>query len=371
MERRLARIWQNVLGRAHIGVTDDFFELGGHSLTAVRLMGAMHAEFGRTLPLASLLQHTTIERMAVALGRAHDARDWRPLVEIRGGGAAPPLFLLPGAGGNVIYFHALARHLAPGRPIYALQATGLDGVTPPLTSVEAIAASHLDDMRRAWPAGPYYLAGHSFGGRVALEMARQLQRAGDRVALLAALDTAAPIFDPAAAHAEWTDAHWLERIAREIEAFFGVTLRVTLDDLVPLPIDAQLALVIDQLQRAGAWAPGADAAQLAGYLQVYKANTQMPFASYDGGVSVPIALFKAQERDQDVDAVPESLTALMTEQTWGWNRFALGDVTVVEVPGAHLSMLAGPHAATLAARLDEVMASAEARPRVADTEMSL
>jgi thioesterase domain-containing protein len=297
--------------------------------------------------------------MAVALGREHDPRDWRPLVEIRSGGSGTPLFLLPGAGGNVIYFHALARQLAPGRPIYGLQATGLDGVTRPLTSMEAIAAVNIDEMRRVCPSGPFYLAGHSFGGRVALEIARQLHRAGDQVALLAVLDTAAPIFEAAATGAGWTDAQWLERIAREIEAFFGVTLRVTLADLAPLPLDSQLALVIDRLQRAGAWAPGADPAQLAGYLQVYKTNSMMPFGAHDADLSVPIALFKAREREPDTDAVPETLEALMSEHAWGWDRFARGELDVIEVPGSHLSMLADPHAATLAARLDEAITAAE------------
>ncbi|MBA3949138.1 MAG: amino acid adenylation domain-containing protein, partial [Acidobacteria bacterium] len=155
VERRLLRVWEDVLGTPDIGVADDFFDLGGHSILAVKLASAIHREFGRALPLAELLSHSTIERLAVLLQRGEDPNDWRPLVEIRRGSGATPLFLLPGAGGNVIYFHALARHLAATRPVYGLQAVGLDGRTTPLATVEAIAEANIREMRRVQPHGPY------------------------------------------------------------------------------------------------------------------------------------------------------------------------------------------------------------------------
>jgi thioesterase domain-containing protein len=317
--------------------------------------------FGRRVPLAQLLAHPTIERLAVVLRDAAKADDWRPLVEIRRGPTGrPPLFLLPGAGGNVLYFHPLAQHLAAGRPIHGLQAVGLDGRTPPLTTVEAVAAANIDDMRRVWPAGPYYLAGHSFGGHVALEMAQQLQRQGLAVGLLAVLDTAAPDFDPIAAGAGWRDADWLAQIAQEIEAFFGIRLGISLDDLRPLTLDEQLALVIARMQQAGAWAPGADPDQLRGYLQVYQANSQAAPVRYDAVGRVPVALFKASEADAGTMAQPAGLTALRTRRDWGWGRYARGAVEVFDVPGTHLSMLTPRHAPTLARLLDAALASADA-----------
>ena len=356
VERRLVRVWEDVLGQKAIGVTDDFFDLGGHSILAVKLVSAIQTEFGRNLPLAQLLAHQTIERLAVALRSDDDTQHWRPLVEIKRGASGPPLFLLPGAGGNVIYFHTLAQHLTTPRPIYGLQAVGLDGRTAPLTTVEAIAAVNIEEMRRVWPSGPYYLAGHSFGGRVALEMAQQLLQQGQSVALLAVLDTPAPTFDPIAAGADWQDAHWLAKIAREIEEFFGIEIGVTLEELLPLPLDDQLMLVVERMQRAGAWAPGADRSQLGGYLQVYRANSQAAYIRYETYARVPMALFKALESDPDLEATPVSLTALTTQHAWGWDGFAHGEVGVFEVPGAHLSMLTEPHVAELARALDEALA---------------
>jgi amino acid adenylation domain-containing protein len=360
VERRLVRVWEDVLGQKMIGVMDDFFELGGHSLLALKLAGAIHVEFGRSLPLAQLLGNSTVERLAVVLKREHDPEDWRPLVAIRGGRAVPPLFLLPGAGGNVLYFHTLAQVLTTTRPIYGLQALGLDGRTPPLTTVEAIAAANIEEMRRVQPHGPYFLAGHSFGGRVALEMAQQLAALGESIGLLAVLDTAAPTFDPAAVGAGWLDAHWLAKIAREIEEFFGIRLEVTLDDLLPLPLEAQLVMVVSRMQEAGAWAPGANPDQLRGYLQVYKAHSQAAYVRYDNTCTrVPIALFKSTGSDPDDEATPAGLVALNAQHDWGWSQFARGVVRVYDVPGAHLSMLTPPHVPALAKALDHALATAE------------
>lgn len=52
-----------------------------------------------------------------------------------------------------------------------------------------MAASYVSEMRRRFPNGPYNLAGHSFGGRVAFEMARQLVRDGFAVDFLGLVDT--------------------------------------------------------------------------------------------------------------------------------------------------------------------------------------
>ena len=358
VERRMVRVWQDVLGQSMVGVTDDFFELGGHSILALRLMAAIQIEFGRSLPLAQLLSHSTIERLAVALKSDGTLQDWRPLVEIKRGQAGPPLFLLPGAGGNVVYFHTLAQLLTTTRPVYGLQAIGLDGRTPPLTTVESIASANIEEMRRVWPSGPYLLAGHSFGGRVAFEMAQQLQRQGQRVALVGVLDTAAPTFEPGEVGAGWSDAHWLAKIAREIEEFFDVRLDLTLDELLLLDREAQLVLVVERMQQAGAWAPGADRDQLRGYLEVYKTHSQAAYVSYDDTIArVPIALFKALERDADLEAVPAGLAALGTEHDWGWHQFSAGPVRVFEVPGAHLSMLMRPHVQALARALDDAIAA--------------
>ena len=266
---------------------------------------------------------------------------WR--VEVRPGGPRPPLFLMPGAGGNVLYFHPLAKRLSPGRAIFGLQAIGLDGTTPPLTQVEEIAARNLESVRRVAPSGPYILAGHSFGGRVAFEMSQQLRRQGNEVGLLAILDTPAPVAGPDPACGSWDDARWLVAIAGEVGTFLGVDLEITYEQLAGCDRDAQLDLVIDRIADHGRWLlTGADASQLRAFLAVYKANFETNYHPASDVHPVPIVLFRAGEsRPGDVPPTDE-VAALMREPTWGWGRFAEGPVEVVDLPGDHLSSCSSP-----------------------------
>ncbi|MFN8541740.1 MAG: amino acid adenylation domain-containing protein, partial [Thermomicrobiales bacterium] len=191
-ELRLARIWEEVLGVRPIGVTANFFDLGGHSLLAVRLFARIAAEFGHDLPLATLFRAPTIADLAGFLRDGAEATSWSSLVPLQPHGALPPFFCIHPIGGNVLSFHDLAKHIGPDQPIYGLQARGLSGHEAPHTHVEEMAAHYIAEMRRLQPEGPYYVGGQCFGGMVALEVAQQLQAAGETVGLLAMFDNYAP-----------------------------------------------------------------------------------------------------------------------------------------------------------------------------------
>jgi thioesterase domain-containing protein/acyl carrier protein len=192
IEAQLVTICQKVLGVSPVGVNDNFFDLGGHSLLAVRLFAQIENRFGKALPLATLFQAPTMRDLAAVL-RDEGCRQWSSLVAIRSTGSKPPLFCIHAAGANVLIYRPLANHLDDEQPVYALQALGLDGITTPLTQVEEMATYYLKEIRTVQPHGPYYLAGGSFGGLVAFEMAQQLQAKGEQVAMLALLDTYCPL----------------------------------------------------------------------------------------------------------------------------------------------------------------------------------
>jgi thioesterase domain-containing protein len=86
-------------------------------------------------------------------------------------------------------FNQLAQHLDAEQPVYALRARGLDGKTPPHATIEAMASAYIREIKTVQPQAPYYLTGFSLGGKIAYEMACQLQEAGEEIALLTALDT--------------------------------------------------------------------------------------------------------------------------------------------------------------------------------------
>jgi glutamate-1-semialdehyde aminotransferase/thioesterase domain-containing protein/acyl carrier protein len=188
-EERLARLWCATLNLDRVSSRANFFELGGQSLSAVSLFSRIQEEFGKKLPLATLFTSPTIEALAVALQGENPKASWSSLVAINKKGSKPPLFLVHGAGGNVLLYRSLGEHLAPDFPLYGLQSKGLDGESQPLHSIEEMAACYLRELRTVQPRGPYYLGGYCLGGTVAYEMAQILRREGEEVPLVAMLDT--------------------------------------------------------------------------------------------------------------------------------------------------------------------------------------
>jgi thioesterase domain-containing protein len=109
------------------------------------------------------------------------------------GGERTPFFLVAGMFGNVLNLRHLARLIGVGRPFYGLQARGLYGDQKPHETLVEAATDYIAEMRQVQPHGPYLLGGFSGGGITAYEIARQLEAAGEKIALLVMLDTPLPV----------------------------------------------------------------------------------------------------------------------------------------------------------------------------------
>jgi amino acid adenylation domain-containing protein/FkbM family methyltransferase len=191
-EQALARIWERVLRVKRVGLRDNFFELGGHSLLAVRVIVEIEKLTNIHLPLATLLHAPTVAELAETLRKENWKPSWSALVPLRTSGSRPPLFLMHAHGGNVLEYHALANFLDPDQPVYALQARGLDGHIPQDLTLESMAAAYITELRNFQPEGPYFVGGFCFGGLLALEVAQQLEAAGQKVALVTLIQSMHP-----------------------------------------------------------------------------------------------------------------------------------------------------------------------------------
>jgi len=192
VESQLVKIWESVLGVRPIGVANNFFDLGGYSLLAVRLMQRIEDDLHKKIPIATLFQAPTIEKLAGVIGHEGWSPAWSSLVPIQTGGSKPPFFCVHGAAATVIRLYHLARHLGPDQPFYGIQARGLNGTFPCHTRVEDMAAHYIKEIRDVCPHGPYFLGGYSFGGMVALEMAQQLMSQGEGQSVVILFDTFCP-----------------------------------------------------------------------------------------------------------------------------------------------------------------------------------
>ncbi|HKU42205.1 MAG TPA: alpha/beta fold hydrolase [Polyangiales bacterium] len=108
------------------------------------------------------------------------------------GGIGTPVFIFPGIGGELSDFASLAKRLGRERAIYGVRLAGMQGECEPVREMQKLASIHAADLCLIQPRGPYILLGYSFGGSLALEVARELQSLGRRVGLLILADAPAP-----------------------------------------------------------------------------------------------------------------------------------------------------------------------------------
>jgi len=188
-EAALLKICQKCIAINKIGINDNFFELCIDSLIAVSIMVQVEKQFGKRLPLSILLKHPTIKKLALVIQDQTYNPSYKSLVAIKSGGAKIPVYIIHGIGLNILNLYNMVANLDSDQPVYGLQAMGLDGTIQSPDTMVAIAKFYNDEIIKHDPAGPYAIAGYSFGGFIAYEMVRQLKEMGKEVKLLAMFDT--------------------------------------------------------------------------------------------------------------------------------------------------------------------------------------
>ena len=184
-EAETADLFALVLGLDRVGADDDFFELGGDSLSAVELLGELSERSGVELSAADLLEAPTPAGLAARASGGSPAGKLVRLSE----GQESPVFVVPGGAGDdedLFAARRLARLTGGSSPFLALRAG--PGPHPP---VHELAREWAREIRAAAP-GPYALVGDCMGGILAFALAERLREEGERVALLALLDTPFP-----------------------------------------------------------------------------------------------------------------------------------------------------------------------------------
>ncbi len=185
--RLLIDIFEELLDRSPIDADGSFFDLGGTSMLAISLILEIERMTGYQLPVAAIYDAPSVNAMAALLAD-QGLPSFSPLISLREGNTPACLFLVHGLGGSAIELRQLARQIDHAFTVYGVQAFGLCNATPH-RSVEAMASAYADEILRVQPNGPYSLAGYSFGGLVAFEIARQLKGRGLDVRFLGLIDS--------------------------------------------------------------------------------------------------------------------------------------------------------------------------------------
>jgi amino acid adenylation domain-containing protein len=387
VEVQLVEIWEEVLHVRPIGIRDDFTELGGDSFLGVRLVARINERLGQDLPMSSLLQGGTIERLAGMLyersnrwpadlaAAATQAQEEAgagvsPLVRMRPEGTRRPLFfVVPFEGlraGNVLVgVPELVRHLDRKRPFYGIQPRSiLEYVARRHVGLQATAADvdrliqHVDGqvlvdaaaacvaaLTEVQPRGPYLLASFCNGSVLAFEMAQQLVARGERVEFFAVIDFPAPIPEN---HLE--GAIEREDRASDVAWFVGRDLAGAAGQPLDLP---RLLAALEARAPEDRWRYAAEALKAIGAVPADTEPHEIRRLFYIKSSNTRI---RARAMTAyDVRPYPGRITVLHVPgftstsglPCFGWSRLSAAPVETHEVPGDHGTLFLPPHVAVL------------------------
>jgi amino acid adenylation domain-containing protein len=315
-----------------IGVNDSFFDLGLNSLMAVKIMVKVENQLGKRLPLSVLINYPTIKELAAVIDDPSQHTSYKTLVPIQPQGTKIPVYIIHGIGLNLLNVLNMLSYLHPDQPFYGIQSIGLDGTMEVPDTLEQIAAFYIDEMIKNDPVGPYALAGYSFGGFIAYEMAKQLKEKGKNVCLLAMFDT----------NLQYPTYQYplLKKVAvKGVRQFKKAAYR--LQTMLTQPADTAMYLKENTASR---FKTSDQTKELSGdnlpdFMQAIVSKLYAAFYKYKfEPYHVKIDIFKAGDRLYYID----------DPKTLGWKDYALDGVAVHAVPGNHKDMFENQNAKVLA-----------------------
>jgi thioesterase domain-containing protein len=247
-----------------------------------RLLAAIEAASGISLPLTIVFEAPTLAALTEAARRGISRPFRRPVLVRAGNG--PPLFVFPGLGGLGFDLLRLAHAMRAPGPIYLNHPRGADGTEPPFRDLNAIVADHIEVIRSVQPHGPYHLLGYSYGGDVALAVARRLGEEGERAGFLGLIEASVP-------EAEWPYGIWLGYMYRRWAHHLGELRRLSPRDAASyagrrlVPLAGRVARL---LGNPGWWSPYAQQGLPPQLQELWDAeiaaSSQYRIGFYDGSV---------------------------------------------------------------------------------------
>ncbi|MEV0251354.1 amino acid adenylation domain-containing protein [Nocardia sp. NPDC050712] len=308
-----------LLDRAEVA---ELAQLWVEALTAAAAFA--HTPAARELGAA---EERAMVEQAAAAASAGSALGLDVLLPIRADGAEPALFCIHPSSGMSWTYLGFAETLAPGRPIYGLQAPDLSGREAPVHSIAEFAERYVREIRAVQPTGPYHLLGWSFGGLIAHAVAVRLEQEGQAVGVVALLD----------ADTADIDGDSIEPLtAGSFVSTFGVVFGIE-----DVPADATAAQAAELISARMGGAALVDAGTLERMAGSYNASARTRTGYQRPVYHGDVLYFHATVDSSDIFGPA------------GWRPYVTGAITAHDVAVTHDEMTA-PHVLPIIARvLDE------------------
>ncbi|WP_428663283.1 non-ribosomal peptide synthetase [Runella sp.] len=338
-ESTVMSIWREALKNEHIELDGNFFEIGGHSLVAAQVMHRIHQVTGKKLPLAILFESATVRTLAAAIDQKEGGLPYKSLVPIRAAGSKTPLFMVHGAGLNVLLFSPLVKYFDEDQPIYGIQARGLDGRPIEADTIEGLAAIYNKEILEANLGDEYAIVGYSLGGIIAFEMAKQLKALGKKVKLLGTIDT---FIDNEDYHLSTID-RYKTKLLRQPKKLNFILQNLIKDPKETIRYQAYISKVKLKSMFGNAVTEEAKELTIEDKINQHyeKAYLKYKLTPYDD----TICLFRVSKRIYYIDD-PVYL---------GWKPYTPKGIIVTNVPGDHKTFLLPPNDKAFAKKLQMVL----------------
>lgn len=331
-EQTIMKIWKGLLGVETIDRDDDFFALGGDSLLAIEAISQIEVELGAALKLQTLYEFPTIAQLSSALFQRIETI---PRVVSLKNGNGPSLFLIPGVDGNNVVFNPLVDALQFKGSIFGIEAHNVGKFEK---TVEEIAFSYLEAIWRLDPDGPCFLCGFSFGGIIAFEMARQLEKNYRQPSFLAIIDTINPQHPLVPRSSEHDRLVFLAEFLKGQEICTPSASQI--EGLIPEILKEEILASMG----LGKWP---ETYKNSIYEQIQKHLNSLSYydpQTYHGD----LFFFEATEAISRLNGITLSST---------WKPLIKGKMQIIPLNGNHLSILKLPYVTSLANQLDSFLSS--------------
>ena len=329
-EEIVSRIVAEVLDlTGPIGPEDDFVDdLNGSSLAMVELLCRLEQAFDCRLELGRVVSDTTIAGFAALAERR--AADRSGVVTMHPDGTREPLFLIHAYLGSMLLYRRLAPHVPADQPMIGVHARDLDDEAVAQSSIDQLARRAVEVITSMHPCGPYQLGGHSIGGLIAYEAARQLTAAGEEVSSLVLID--------APSRRSLAQYYWGELVVNwpELRGRRPAELRT----------------------RAGSMI----SSRLSPYRRPEGPN-RVDVAVAQAGRANNLAVRGHRSRPYCGDVVVlhtrQGVQMALGNPTLGWDRLVDGEVRTCGLPGEHNTVFDPPHVGVLGAELVRALRPSE------------